>query len=212
MVSSVLQTRDSSPVTMQGADKLTGRRAPYLCTCIYMWRKKIDMYVYSTKCMQIITMWRLCQIPFCHVFRCSKCWTSIKGGLICPLYQNEPTEILLKWTQLQNMGQFWVRNILWLQYCIEKAIVLNFSVIKTVGLISTKPLTWARIPNQFMNRFTSSTSVSGCAHARIYPLITRTCDDQRLRSLCKIFERKTAARRTAARRNSAFEESLPTFE
>ena len=53
MVSSVLQTRDSSPVTMQGADKLTGRRAPYL------WRKKIDMYMYSTKCMQIITMWRL---------------------------------------------------------------------------------------------------------------------------------------------------------
>ena len=39
---------------------------------------------------------------------------------------------------------------------------------------------------------TSSTSVCARAHTR-----SRTCDDQRLRSLRKIFERKAAARRTA---------------
>ena len=57
---------------------------------------------------------------------------------------------------------------------------------------------------------TSSTSV--CARARARALtqrdpisITRTRDDQQLRSLRKIFERKIAARRTAGQRDGAFE-------
>ena len=59
----------------------------------------------------------------------------------------------------------------------------------------TQPLNTHYLPYALLAISTSGTSsTSVCAHARTR---SRTRDDQRLRSLRKIFERKAAARRTA---------------